>query len=375
MSRALTRILAVAAAALVAAIAGSARAQPGCVTCHRGRVEAALRRPTELLPDDAHGRVGIECVDCHLGDAEADGAEAHDLAGGFVGRPAGAAAARMCGRCHDGTTDAPDTLDAWRAGRHARALAEGRAGVATCASCHGGHGIGRDEAARARVVGTCAACHSDPARMEGTGLPTDQARQWARSVHGARVAEGSTEAPVCASCHDPHENAAGLAAASACGTCHEAVRAAFDRGPHRAHFEPLGFLDCVECHGSHEIQPPAAAMLAGLDAVCRRCHGQSQPLFLEVARMAALGHAVDRVRALEAPDDRRRGAVIAAIHALDADGLEAALAGVPTTPIPALRPPPPPPSSRPPAVGLALTVAAALLALAAFALLAAWRRR
>ncbi len=368
------RSLALAAVLLLAA--APAAAQANCVGCHVGLVEARLRAPTDPVPADAHGAAGVDCVSCHGGDPEATTAAAHDLAGGFVGRPGDAGSARMCGRCHDGTTEAPATLEAWRDGRHARALAEGRDG-AGCASCHGGHGIG-GATHRAAVVGTCATCHSDEERMAPSGLPTDQAREWARSVHGAAVAAGSERAPVCASCHDPHRNAAGLAAVGACGGCHEAVRRAFDGGPHADHFAPLGFLDCVECHGSHEVERPAAAMLTGLETVCGRCHGREQRVFRTVRRIGALGHAIDRLRALESPEAYRRGAVIDAVHALDADALQAALEGVPREPpAPPAAPPPPRLEPAPPPAGpsLALTAAGVLSALFAFALLATLGRR
>lgn len=371
------RSLGLAAVVLLALTPVDAVAQPNCAGCHVERVERRLRAPAELVPEDAHGQAGVVCVDCHGGDPVATTAAAHDLAGGFVGRPNAAGSARMCGRCHDGSTDAPATLADWREGRHAAALSEGRQG-AGCASCHGGHGIGEEVDYRARVVGTCATCHSDAARMETSGLPTDQAQQWAHSVHGQAVADGSPRAPVCASCHDPHDNQAGLAAVASCGGCHEAIRRAFDGGPHAEHFSPLGFLDCVECHGSHEVQRPTASMLTGLDAVCLRCHGRDQAIFDRVQRIARLGYAIERLRGMESPEGYRRGQVIDAIHSLDAGALEAALEGVSNEPPEAPSgsvAPPISPTAPPAGPNLALTAAGVFLALFAFALLVTLGRR
>ncbi|MCB9597289.1 MAG: cytochrome c3 family protein [Sandaracinaceae bacterium] len=363
---------------LLAAPSAVARAQAACVACHRANVEPRLRMPVAMVAADAHGRAGVECVSCHGGDPDAPGAEAHDLAAGFVGRPGEVGSARVCGRCHDGSTEAPDVLEAYRVGRHARALAEGRTG-AGCSGCHGGHGIGASDDARARVVGVCGACHSDEARMEASGLPTNQAQQWAHSVHGAAVARGSEDAPVCASCHDPHANEAGLGAVAACGRCHEEARAAFDRGPHHDHYTPLGFLDCVECHGSHAIQPASGALLAGLDSVCLRCHGHEQPLFDDVRRIATLGPAIDQVRADAERDDPVRREVIAALHALDVVALEEALDGVvvaPAPPEPAATTLRTRPRPAPPVVSIVLTALVLLTALGLFGwAVSIWRRR
>lgn len=312
-----------------------------CLSCHARHVDARLRAPAYALDDDVHARAEITCSDCHGGDPAEPSVRAHDLGAGFVGRPAPLGVAALCSRCHDGSdARAPAVVTEYRAGRHGRALAEGHV-AATCTSCHGAHGVQRPSererdtprelasgasAERHRIASACMGCHSSAEVMGASGLPTDQALRWASSVHGRAVARGNAQAPDCASCHHPHDNAAGLAAVRSCGGCHEALRSAFDRGPHRERFARLGFLDCAECHGNHGVEPASATMLVGLGAVCTRCHGRGQAAFETVRAIASHAGALDRARAALPADDPRRRAMIEALHALDAEGLAAAIA-------------------------------------------------
>jgi predicted CXXCH cytochrome family protein len=313
-------------------VGSPARADETCVGCHEQRAEARLRAPVMASRHDVHAEHDVTCSGCHGGNPEERSARAHDLGRGFVGHPSPVGTVGFCGRCHDGSTDAPAVLDGFRDSRHSHALGEERF-AATCTSCHGAHGIVPASelrgapSQRARQITICARCHSDRERMSESGLPTDQARQWARSAHGRAVASGNLTAPVCTTCHEPHRAAAGLDAVSACGRCHEGIRAAFDRGPHAGRFSSMGFLDCVECHGSHEAQPPSAAMLTGIDAVCTRCHGSGQPMFPTIARIAALAPRLDRARAELAREDPRRAEILGALHALDPEALEESLEG------------------------------------------------
>lgn len=306
----------------------------GCRSCHATRAEARLRAPVHQ-ENDAHGRAGLGCTRCHGGDGSATDARAHDLAGGFRGVPDAIGVSQVCGRCHDGSRDdAPDVLAAFRAGAHGAAIAHRRDGAASCTDCHGAHTIegpdhARSPVARAQVVGTCTRCHADEERMAFAGLDPRIPQRYAQSVHGRALAEGSEDAPTCAGCHGAHQNGGGLEAAQACAQCHEAIREAFDRGPHASAFSRLGFLDCAECHGSHEVRPADASLLAGLGAACERCHGEGQEVYARVVRLTESAERVDGAREAWERDDPRRIAVISAIHALDVDALAEALEGAP----------------------------------------------
>jgi hypothetical protein len=132
-------------------------------------------------------------------------------------------------------------------------------------------------------------------------------------------------APACADCHDPHGGRSAEEAALACGRCHEEVRSAFDEGPHQEAFARRGFLDCIECHGSHEIlQADASLVTAGREAACRRCHGPDDDAY---ERIGALGNALEDAdearRRIEGGDDALKaraeevsGALVASVHRL-----------------------------------------------------------
>jgi nitrate/TMAO reductase-like tetraheme cytochrome c subunit len=320
-------VLALAMLSLVPLVA---RAEPTCVTCHLVRAEARLRAPAMREPTDVHGAGGIECVDCHGGDPDEPTARAHEAGRGFRGVPDALGVPQMCGRCHDGSHRlVPAALAAFRQGAHGRALAAGR-DAPTCTDCHDAHGTTSHDEAGTRthhdeVSALCGDCHADPERMRASGLSTEVLEDWRGSVHHDALTEGGAS---CVDCHDAHRAATGLSAVR-CGDCHEAQRHAFDRGPHAHEYERLGFLDCVECHENHAIRMPDASMLEGRDAVCRRCHGAGQEALERVARLAAHAHEIDSVRASLDREDPRRTAVIDALHALDADGLDQALAAIP----------------------------------------------
>lgn len=355
-----------------------ARADETCVSCHAVRAEARLRAPVSARSHDVHAGAGLGCDDCHGGDPDEPSVRAHDLGRGFRGVPDALGVAQVCGRCHDGSREGlSDVAAELRGGHHGRAAALGRA-TASCTSCHGAHGVLRHDdptapVARTHVVDTCAACHADASRMAASGLPTDQAAEWRASVHGEVFAAGSERAPTCASCHDAHGNEAALAAVAACGECHAPIRAAFDAGPHAERFADLGFLDCVECHGSHEIRLADASLLAGLGAACARCHGPGQEAHALVGRIQALAERLDLARAALPRDDPRRANIIAALHALDVDALEAALAALPRAPAetPA-HPSPTPDTADDWATRGAITV---LVVVALLALALVWRRK
>ncbi len=371
----------------------AARADPTCVTCHAARPEARLREPAMREPSDVHGAAGVTCVGCHGGDPREPTARAHDPGRGFRGVPDALGVPQTCGRCHDGSrSEAPAMLADFRQGHHGRALAAGRSS-ATCTDCHDAHGTTSHEEAGTRthhdeVAALCGSCHADAARMAPSGLPTDALADWRQSVHHEALAAGGAS---CSDCHDAHRTETGLSAV-ACGECHEAQRHAFDRGPHAASYERLGFLDCVECHDNHAIRPPDRSMLEGRDATCRQCHGAGQEALSRVARLAARAADIDRVRASLERDDARRVAVMDALHALDADGLEEALAAIPaselatpatvtSTPSPSASSSPTPPSSggslgaSSSISGLAVALLLAALAAALGFLVYAGRRR
>ena len=107
-------------------------------------------------------------------------------------------------------------------------------------------------------------------------------KQYKGSVHAALVAQGSTEAPVCTSCHNPH-NVQPMADYMAetglpCRNCHESIFNAYSASVHGqgringntirdSHIQaPI----CADCHHSHEVT--ALAIGDVLRTTCIACH-------------------------------------------------------------------------------------------------------
>jgi len=226
----------------VAASVGAA-ADDSCVACH-GALDGALAAPVEGMQRDVHAAQGLSCVHCHGGDPADMSLSAMDETKGFTGKPAGRESVNLCARCH---ADAVYMRD------------------------------------------------HNPA------LPTDQAAQYATSVHGQRLAEGDTRVATCVSCHGVHgilppANAASPVyptnVARTCGRCHadQAHMAAYDIPTNQfadyqtsVHAEllfsrrDLSAPTCNDCHGNHGAYPPGASSVAG---VCGQCHAINRDLFL-----------------------------------------------------------------------------------------------
>jgi len=224
------------------ALAQTAAGRDTCVSCHAGLPESRLARPAELFAQpDIHRESGFACPDCHGGDPGAtEKSRAHDGAHGFRGKPMGLAVITACARCHSDAElmrrFAPrqrvDQALEYATSVHGKRLAAGDTKVATCASCHGAHGVRRVKDSKSPVFptnvgGTCASCHASDEHMRGytlpggAPLPVNQFSEYEMSVH-AQI---------------------------------------FDKG-------------CVECHGNHAVLKPSDEMLGtGAHAICATCHG------------------------------------------------------------------------------------------------------
>ena len=279
----------------VGAAERAAAAEPanGCPTCHATQTDARLNGPAKLFAEpDIHRERGFACADCHGGDpAAADKARAHDQHAGFKGAPRGQVQIQVCARCHSDPAlmrrFAPrlrvDQAAEYATSVHGQRLAVGDTKVATCASCHGAHGIRRVSDARSsvfptRVAGTCASCHASAEHMAGykiageTALPTNQFADYQKSVHYRALTKGNDlAAPTCNDCHGNHGAAPpGVGAvANVCGTCHAVFAAKFETSVHREIFDK----GCVECHSNHAVLQPSDEMLgSAAHAVCATCH-------------------------------------------------------------------------------------------------------
>lgn len=276
-----------------------------CIACHE-MLSGPLGDPVEAFSTDVHAEAGFGCVACHGGDPAVQGPAAMDEAKGYVGRPAPDQVPGVCGRCHSDAGFMRQHNPALRVDQvaeyvtsvHGQKLlgAEADTSVATCSSCHGAHGIRpasdpRSHVHPLRVADTCASCHSDAARMEPYGIPTNQDEEYRRSIHWETISEGGdTSAPTCNDCHGNHGAAPpGISwVGNVCGQCHVVMAEHFRESHHSETFAALGVPGCAFCHQNHEIRTASDEMLGLAEgAVCAACHSEADAGGVAAAEMRA----------------------------------------------------------------------------------------
>ncbi|HXF82476.1 MAG TPA: cytochrome c3 family protein [bacterium] len=170
--------------------------------------------------------------------------------------------------------------------------------VLTCATCHQRNvqiphpsaGAPSLRAYQQRAVAVCATCHAD------------RVAEVASSVHGRAERMGFAEAPLCTTCHNPHDAARVVSGAyrnnipQLCGSCHAdrrlmqkyGLRPVYETYAREFHGVtttlykltrpqgPAPAAVCTDCHGEHEIRaaadPRSKVHPANLLATCRQCH-------------------------------------------------------------------------------------------------------
>ena len=282
-----------------------------CTECH-GVLSGSLADPVGLFADDVHAAAGFGCSACHGGDPSIDGMASMDPSTGFLGTPEHSQVPDLCGRCHSNgelmrTYDPSIRIDQYAeyvTSVHGQQLfGKGDQAVATCASCHGAHGIRPASDPRSavhplRVAETCGGCHADESHMAPYGIATDQLELYETSIHWRMMSEnGDLSAPTCNDCHGNHGAVPpGISwVGNVCGQCHVVMAEAFEQSQHSRTFVALGAPGCAFCHKNHAVQE-AGDELLGLEAgaVCRSCHTPDDPGGMSAARMRG---SIDTLRA------------------------------------------------------------------------------
>ncbi len=224
-----------------------------CLSCHT----ASDALPDGFIRDDVHLRAGLSCAGCHGGDPTSDDQDtAMSPRAGFVGVPAKKEIPRFCGKCHSDI---------------------------------------------------------DFMRQYQPRIPTDQAQQYATSVHGKRLLEGDTKVADCTSCHTAHgvlpasdsrSSVYALNVPSTCERCHadpdymrgydiptdqSAKYAKSVHGVALLENQDTGSPACNDCHGNHGATPPD---VASVGQVCGHCHVNNMAYF----RASGMGRAFERER-------------------------------------------------------------------------------
>ncbi|MHC4471683.1 MAG: hypothetical protein ACYTDY_10640 [Planctomycetota bacterium] len=300
--------------------------EDGCLTCHLDEdMEERGRRPALLFAEDAHGKAGLSCADCHGGLRDTnDFMKAHSRKrAGFRGKADSLDATAICAECHESRERmerfGPLRLPIDQAGSFKKSVHGRIAGVEgferpSCSSCHGSHGVlpstdPKSAVHPTRVPATCARCHQDLRYMRAftsARVRVDQLIEYRTSVHGEKLEKGDVRVAVCSSCHeshdilpagDPSSSTHPLRVAETCGRCHsdpdymkgytlpdgrplptdqlESYRgsvhhlAMTEKGDHSA-------PTCNDCHGNHGATPPEVRTVA---TVCAQCHSRPAELF------------------------------------------------------------------------------------------------
>jgi predicted CXXCH cytochrome family protein len=352
--------------ALAIASPSTPPSEGNCVKCHAGQLIPRFSIPTASVAASVHRSLEHPCVACHGGDPREPTLRAHDASRGFKGRPAPKDIPWVCGGCHSdaayirrfSASLSVDQLALFRVSEHGRALERGEIRAATCVSCHGYHDVRRVSDAKSpmhalHVADTCATCHSDrehPAHRHSKNSPRSR---WLKGVHAkALLEDGDSSAPTCNDCHGDHGAAPpGVSDIhNACGTCHAQQSDLFQRSPHSSAYKKLGFGECAECHGRHDVRPASDAMLGdGESAVCVRCHKKGDK---GLVRAKLLREKVDKANAValnafaRLEDARRVGLLVPeaelertalvtaarklriSVHSLEAEAMEVDFAAV-----------------------------------------------
>jgi nitrate/TMAO reductase-like tetraheme cytochrome c subunit len=162
----------------------------------------------------------------------------------------------------------------------------------TCADCHPGtadipHQLLNVESARQLTVAmseNCRECHFS------------EHRDTLESVHARAVARGDVTAPVCVDCHGSHDiqppAEPRTRVAEMCGGCHTGAAATFARSVHGEDVarNVADVPTCTDCHGAHRIAGPGdPGWRSSTPEICGNCHG-------DPARMEKYGLSTDVLR-------------------------------------------------------------------------------
>lgn len=241
-----------------------------------------------VFEKSVHG-AKLGCTGCHPGYQEIPHPDrpAKDLAA-FT-----ASFRETCKSCHFANyTKALDSV-------HFAALSAGNTAAPFCVDCHGAHDVTKPNEPRTKISDTCSGCHSE------------EAEQYARSVHGKALAEtNNPDVPVCTDCHRSHAIADArteawrLKSPETCGGCHTDKTRMGKYGLSTNVY--LSYLDdfhgrsaslysgqtktpqkvvavCIDCHGVHDIarvdDVGSKVLKRNLQATCAKCHPGAPPNF------------------------------------------------------------------------------------------------
>ena len=167
--------------------------------------------------------------------------------------------------------------------------------TASCASCHGSHGIYKQNDTRStldlsKVSGTCGNCHrfiTEYLQQSIHSLGKGLGREAKRTAPGGK----GTQHPSCTSCHQGHSIQFAESdyfrrnQLHVCGNCHGDLSNKYSMSIH-GELTELGYAPaarCSSCHGSHDIlavsDPKSPVSKENKLETCRKCHPHANASF------------------------------------------------------------------------------------------------
>jgi len=283
-----------------ASLKGSVHGSLSCRGCHASI--QSFPHPDKPTP--------VNCASCHSDSAAALGQSVHTASGGATctnchgdahsilsskdpkSSTYPANLPHTCGVCHGNAQLAKrvglqEVYSLYMDSIHGFALTQdGLLVAASCASCHGSHGIlsskdAKSKTNHANIPATCGTCHAGPLK------------DFSSSIHGQLVAAGSEDAPVCTNCHTAHQITKvasvewQMKTTATCGGCHKDQLATY-RDTFHAQVSALGYEQtarCWDCHGFHDIlpasDPKSTVAPANLTKTCGKCHDGANASFVK----------------------------------------------------------------------------------------------
>lgn len=152
-----------------------------------------------------------------------------------------------------------------------------------CISCHRAIGKRKHPSKKENISISSARDYSIEMNNNCKRCHLSEFKLYKKSVHAALITQGSTDAPVCTSCHSAHaiETMGEYRAetGSPCKTCHERIYLSYSESVHgHARVEGNTIRDtdiqspiCADCHEAHQVTALAIGDI--LRTTCIECHG------------------------------------------------------------------------------------------------------
>ncbi len=266
--------------------------QLDCTSCHTGLDISKTPHAAKIPP--------VDCLSCHTdardrhtkhkamvpsgGSTIAQSGECKQCHGSHMSKPM----SQACVTCHS------DVKDSFAHSAHGKALLSGVDGAPSCFGCHKKDVVdGSDGRTPAQLKlaqqELCLSCHVRNKKVSGRTLPrADFIASIKQSVHSAALSKGNANAANCVDCHGSHEMEKGISPDASvnraniprtCGKCHGDIMKEFE---HSVHGKAVakGVVEapvCTTCHGEHKIlkhsDPRSPVAAQNLSAqVCGTCH-------------------------------------------------------------------------------------------------------